>query len=73
MNKETSKKDDISFRQEIEAEFYRIRCIVACAGAACEALEPTAFAREAATTLLSDAAKDLAVLHERVHAALGGA
>lgn len=55
---------------DIEAEFFRIRCIVATAGASFEANETTAFAREAATILLSDAANDLAALHQRVHEAI---
>jgi hypothetical protein len=64
---------NVDLRREVEEEFYRIRCIVAVAGAALEASDSTDFAREAATTMLSDAANDLGTLHKRVHGALGGA
>lgn len=69
----TDIEDAGTVRWEIEQEFGRIRRMVAVAGAALEAHEPTDFARESATWMLSDAVTDLGTLHARVHELLGGA
>lgn len=63
---------NVKLLHELEAEFGRLQRIVAVVGAAMEADQPTDFAKEAATWLLSEAAEDIGSLHERVHVALGG-